>query len=73
MTRRLQDLLTWLLAAGLLISQATPWVPEKPYIIAGAFGLLGLPSIRKVQEAVNREEETAKAAEDAKPRRAAKK
>ena len=53
MTRRLQDLLTWLLAAGLLISQATPWVPEKPYIIAGAFGLLGLPGIRKVQEIVN--------------------
>lgn len=58
MTRRLQDFLTWLLAAGLLISQATPWVPEKPYIIAGAFGLLGLPSIRKVQDAVNREGET---------------
>ena len=55
MSRRLQDSLTWLLAVGLLISQATPWVPEKPYIVAGAFGLLGLPSIRKVQEAVNRE------------------
>lgn len=61
MTRRRQDFLTWLLAAGLLISQTTPWVPDKPAIIAGAFGLLGLPSIRKVQEAVNREE-----AEDAK-------
>jgi len=52
--RKRQDFLTWVLAVGLLISQATPWVPERPYIVAGAFGLLGLPSIRKVQDAVNR-------------------
>lgn len=58
MDRKRQDFLTWLLAAGLLISQATPWVPEKPYIIAGAFGLLGLPTIRKVQDAVNQEKGT---------------
>lgn len=56
MSRALQDFLTWLLAVGLLISQATPWLPEKPYLIAGAFGLLGLPTIRKVQDAMNREE-----------------
>ena len=55
MDRRRQDFLTWLVAVGLIISQATPWVPEKPYIVAGAFGLLGLPTIRKVQDAVNRE------------------
>lgn len=57
MNRRQQDFWTWVLAVGLLISQATPWVPEKPYIVAGAFGLLGLPSIRKVQDAVNKGEE----------------
>jgi hypothetical protein len=71
-TRRRQDFLTWLLAAGLLISQAMPWVPERPYIIAGAFGLLGLPSIRKVQEAVNQEEVAAEEAE-IEPKRVPKK
>lgn len=70
MTRRRQDFLTWLLAAGLLISQTTPWVPDKPAIIAGAFGLLGLPSIRKVQEAVNREEEEAAARKGVSKKRA---
>lgn len=55
MTRRRQDFLTWLLAVGLLIYQATPWAPERLSIVAGAFGLLGLPSIRKVQDAVNRD------------------
>lgn len=54
MDRRLQDFGTWLLAVGLLVSQAIPGVPEKPYIIAGAFGLLGLPTIRQVQEHINR-------------------
>lgn len=39
---------------GILISQATPWVPEKPFIIAAAGALLGLPTIRKVQDAVNK-------------------
>ena len=56
MSRRRQDFFTWLLAVGLIVSQATPWVPEKPYLIAGAFGLLGLPTIRRVQDVVNREE-----------------
>ena len=56
MTRKQQDFFTWLLAIALLVSQATPWLPEKPYLIAGAFGLLGLPTIRKVQDIVNREE-----------------
>lgn len=55
MSRRRQDFWTWVLAVGLLISQATPWVPERPFIIAGAFGLLGLPGIRKVQDVVNQE------------------
>lgn len=54
MSRQTQDFLTWLLGAGILISQATPWVPEKPFIIAAAGGLLGLPTIRKVQDAVNK-------------------
>lgn len=54
MSRHTQDFLTWLLGAGILISQATPWVPEKPFIIAIAGGLLGLPPIRKVQDAVNK-------------------
>lgn len=62
--RDVQDALTWLVAVVLLISQATPWIPEKPYLIAGAFGLLGLPTIRKVQDAVNRDE-------DDRPRRGA--
>jgi len=53
-SRRSQDFASWLLAVGILVSQATPWLPEKPYLIAGAFGLLGLPSIRKVQDVVNR-------------------
>lgn len=53
MSRKLQDTLTWVLAAGLLVSQAIPGIPEKPYIIAGAFGLLGLPTIRQVQEHIN--------------------
>lgn len=57
MSRRLQDTLTWLLAAGLLISQAIPGVVEKPYIVAGAFGLLGLPIVRRVQDSVNQEGE----------------
>lgn len=56
MTRRQQDVLTWLFAIGILVSQATPWVHEKPYLVAGAFGLLGLPTIRKVQDAVNQEQ-----------------
>lgn len=54
MSRPTQDFLTWLLGVGILISQATPWVPEKPFIIAAAGGLLGLPTIRKVQDAVNK-------------------
>lgn len=50
-----------MLAVGLLISQAIPGIPEKPYIIAGAFGLLGLPTIRHVQERINKKvEEEAK-------------
>ncbi len=53
MSRRTQDFLTWLVGVGILISQATPWVPEKPFIIAAAGGLLGLPTIRKVQDVVN--------------------
>ena len=57
MDRKRQDFFTWLLGVGLLISQATPWVPEKPFIIAAAGGLLGLPTIRKVQDAVNQEKE----------------
>jgi hypothetical protein len=52
-TRRQQDICTWAVAIGILVSQSTPWVPEKPALIAGAFGLLGLPTIRKVQAAVN--------------------
>jgi len=32
----------------------TPWVPHRPEIAAGAFGLLGLPFIRTVQDVVNR-------------------
>jgi hypothetical protein len=51
--RRTQDLLTWALAAGLLISQVTPWVPVRQDIVVGAFGLLGLPFIRKAQDAIN--------------------
>lgn len=54
MSRQTQDFFTWLLGVGILISQATPWVPEKPFIIAAAGGLLGLPTIRKVQDAVNK-------------------
>ena len=40
-----------------MISQATPWIPEKPVLIVAAGGLLGLPTIRKVQDAVNQNEE----------------
>ena len=54
MSRRRQDLFTWAVALAILISQATPWVPEKPFILAAASGLLGLPGIRKVQDAVNK-------------------
>lgn len=54
MDRKTQDFLTWLIAIGVFVSQATPWVPEKPYIIGAAVGLLGLPSIRKAQDGVNR-------------------
>lgn len=61
MDRRTQDFLTWLVAVGLLISQATPWVPEKPYLVAGAFGLLGLPTIRKVQDALQNGKNNGKA------------
>lgn len=60
MTRRRQDLLTWVVALGLLISQATPWVPEKPYIIAAASGLLGLIPIRKVQDLIDRDQKDQK-------------
>lgn len=54
MSRRTQDALTWVGAWGLLLSQLTPWVPHRPEIAAGAFGLLGLPFIRTVQDVVNR-------------------
>ena len=54
MSRRRQDFWTWAVAIGILISQATPWVPEKPYIIGAAIGLLGVVPIRKAQDAVNR-------------------
>jgi hypothetical protein len=56
MTRRQQDFYTWLVAVGVLASQVVLAVMEKetvPALIAGAFGLLGLPTIRKVQDAVN--------------------
>lgn len=56
MSRKQQDLLTWILAAGLLVSQLFEFVPHRPELVAGAFGLLGLPTIRKFQDIVNREE-----------------
>lgn len=54
MSRKTQDIVTWAVALGILISQGTPWVPPNPALIAAAAGLLGLPSIRKVQDAANK-------------------
>lgn len=54
MDRKRQDFYTWLLAAGLLISQLLPFVPRRSELVVGAFGLLGLPTIRKVQDVVNK-------------------
>lgn len=53
MTRRQQDALTRLVAIGILVSQATPWVPERPTLLVVVGGLLGLPLVRKVQDAIN--------------------
>lgn len=53
MTRRQQDQLTRLAAIGILVSQATPWVPERPTLLVVVGGLLGLPLVRKVQDAIN--------------------
>ena len=53
MDRKRQDFFTWLLAVGLLLSQLLPFVPRRSELVVGAFGLLGLPTIRKVQDAVN--------------------
>lgn len=54
MTRKRQDFFTWLLACGLLLSQLFPFIPRRSELVVGAFGLLGLPAIRKVQDAVNK-------------------
>lgn len=59
MKRQTQDFYTWLLACGLLISQLIPYVPRRAELVAGAFGLLGLPTIRKVQDAVNKDNKEA--------------
>ena len=59
MDRQRQDFLTWLLAAGLLVSQLLPFVPRRSELVVGAFGLLGLPTIRRVQDAVNKDHEEA--------------
>lgn len=56
MSRKNQDLFTWVLAAALLVSQLFPFIPHRPELVAGAFGLLGVPYIRQAQDAVNREE-----------------
>ncbi len=62
MTRRQQDFYTWLLAAAVIASQVGLSLMDRetvPALLAGAFGLLGLPTIRKVQDAVNDQEEAA--------------
>lgn len=51
--RQRQDFLTWAVALGILVSQATPWVPSNPPLLAVVAGILGIPTIRKVQDAVN--------------------
>lgn len=53
MSRATQDLFTWLLALGIMVSQALPFIPEKPYLIGGAIAMLGVVPIRRVQDAVN--------------------
>ena len=53
MDRKRQDFLTWLIGAGIVLSQLLPFVPRRSELVVGAFGLLGLPTIRKVQDAVN--------------------
>lgn len=55
MDRKRQDFFTWLVAVILLLSQLLPFVPRRSELVVGAFGLLGLPTIRKVQDVVNRE------------------
>jgi hypothetical protein len=51
--RKRQDFLTWLLGVGLLLSQLLPFVPRRAELVVAASGLLGLPTIRKVQDAVS--------------------
>lgn len=63
MTRRQQDFYTWLVAVGVIASQVVLSVLGQqtvPALLAGAFGLLGLPTIRKVQDAVNDQDATKK-------------
>lgn len=63
MTRKQQDLASWVVAVAVLASQVVLSLlgkPTAPTLIAGAFGMLGLPTIRKVQDAVNEEAEAEK-------------
>lgn len=60
MTRKRQDFYTWLLAMLLVVSQVVffaLWREVSEVLVALAGGLLGLPTIRKVQDAVNEEAE----------------
>lgn len=56
MDRKRQDFYTKLLAGALLLSQLMPFIPRRPELVAGAFGLLGVIPIRKAQDEVNKEE-----------------
>lgn len=64
MTRKQQDLASWAVAVAVLLSQVVLSLlgkPTVPTLIAGAFAMLGLPTVRKVQDAVNEEAENEKA------------
>lgn len=55
MEKKHLDLLYRLLGVGIVVSQLIPFIPRRPELLVVASGLLGLPTILKVQEAVNKE------------------
>lgn len=54
MDRKRQDLLYRVLGAGIVISQLVPFIPRRPELLVVASGLLGLPTILGVKEAVDK-------------------